>query len=136
MEALDGIPENAALLQQAGARAIIHSDIRRRDPAAQPGGGQGDVRRPATRASTSRGSRPFAGSPPIRPGRSASTATTGTLEPGKMADVVVWSGDPSSVYSKAERVYNEGWLVFDRSDSKRRLETDFNLGTAAPGVGQ
>ena len=46
MESLDGIPENAALLQQAGARAIIHSDIRGGHPAAQPGGGQGDVGRP------------------------------------------------------------------------------------------
>ena len=29
-------------------------------------------------------------------------AVTGTLAPGKMADVVVWSGNPFSVYSKAD----------------------------------
>ena len=63
-------------------------------------------------------------------------STTGTLEPGKAADVVLWSGDPFSVYSKAEQVYNEGWLVFDRNDPKRQYRTDFNLGTSAPGVGR
>jgi imidazolonepropionase-like amidohydrolase len=63
-------------------------------------------------------------------------STTGTLEQGKVADVVVWSGDPFSVYSKAERVYNAGWLVFDRSDPKRQYRTDFNLGTSEPGVGR
>ena len=63
-------------------------------------------------------------------------STTGTLEPGKAADVVVWSGDPFSVYSKAELVYNDGRLVFDRSDPRRGFRTDFNLGTAPPGVGR
>ena len=61
---------------------------------------------------------------------------TGTLEPGKMADVVLWSGDPFSVYSKAEKVWNEGWLVFDRLDPKKQYKTDFNLGQTAPGVGR
>ena len=60
----------------------------------------------------------------------------GTLEKGKQADVVLWSGDPFSVYSKAERVYNDGWLVFDRSDTTRQYRTDFNIGITQPGVGQ
>jgi imidazolonepropionase-like amidohydrolase len=63
-------------------------------------------------------------------------STTGTLEPGKAADVVVWSGDPFSVYSTVEQVYNDGWLAFDRRDQHRRPETDFNLGTGEPGVGR
>jgi imidazolonepropionase-like amidohydrolase len=63
-------------------------------------------------------------------------STTGSLEAGKAADVVVWSGDPFSVYSKAEKVYNEGRLIFDRADPKQQNRTDFNLGTSAPGVGQ
>jgi imidazolonepropionase-like amidohydrolase len=61
---------------------------------------------------------------------------TGTLETGKMADVVLWSGDPFSVYSKAEKVWNEGWLVFDRLDPTKQYKTDFNLGQTAPGVGR
>ncbi|MCC7132938.1 MAG: hypothetical protein IT352_09840 [Gemmatimonadales bacterium] len=53
-----------------------------------------------------------------------------------MADVVLWSGDPFSVYSKAEKVWAEGWLVFDRLDKTRQYKTDFNLGQADPGVGR
>src|SRR5437879_11184443 len=52
----------------------------------------------------------------------------GTLEPGKIADVVVWSGDPFSVYSRAIQVYNDGWLVYDRNDPAHQPRTDFQLG--------
>jgi imidazolonepropionase-like amidohydrolase len=34
--------------------------------------------------------------------------TTGSLEPGKDADVVVWSGDPFELSSHAERVFIRG----------------------------
>jgi len=58
----------------------------------------------------------------------------GTLEPGKMADVVLWSGDPFSVYTKAQQVYNDGWLVYDRNDPTHQPRTDFELGQVpAPG---
>ena len=61
-------------------------------------------------------------------------SVVGTLEPGKMADVVVWSGDPFSVYGKAVQVYNDGWLVYDRNDPAHQPRTDFELGqTPAPG---
>jgi imidazolonepropionase-like amidohydrolase len=63
-------------------------------------------------------------------------SVTGTLEPGKSADVVLWSGDPFSIYSRAELVFNDGWLVFDRNDPKKRPETDFNLGIDPPGIGR
>ena len=53
---------------------------------------------------------------------------TGTLEEGKLADVVVWSGSPFSVYTKAERVYIDGELVFDSSPGGIRHRTDFELG--------
>jgi len=61
---------------------------------------------------------------------------TGTLESGKKADVVLWSGDPFSVYTKAEKVWNEGWLAFDRLDQAHQYKTDFNLGQTDPGVGR
>ena len=135
MESLDGIPQNAALLQQAGARAIIHSDseegIQRLNQEAAKAMYAG--RNAGINITREQAIRWLTANPAWALGIDS---TTGTLEPGKSADVVVWSGDPFSVYSKAERVYNEGWLVFDRSDSKRRMDTDFNLGTAAPGVGQ
>ena len=63
-------------------------------------------------------------------------SVTGTLEKGKRADVVLWSGDPFSVYTKAEKVFNEGWLAFDRLDPNQQYKTDFNLGQTAPGVGR
>ena len=55
---------------------------------------------------------------------------TGTLEPGKMADVVVWSGNPFSVYTKADLVYVVGALAWDRSSPDTNPVTDFSLGTA------
>lgn len=53
---------------------------------------------------------------------------TGTLEAGKMADVVLWSGDPFSVYSHAEKVFIDGALIFDRYDPARSPRSDFELG--------
>jgi imidazolonepropionase-like amidohydrolase len=53
---------------------------------------------------------------------------TGSLEAGKMADVVIWSGDPFSVYSRADHVYLDGALVYDRFDPRFQPRTDFELG--------
>jgi len=58
---------------------------------------------------------------------------TGSLEPGKMADVVLWNGDPLSVYSRPERVWIDGALMYDAADPGRRPKTDFELGQ--PGAG-
>ena len=52
---------------------------------------------------------------------------TGTLEQGKDADLVIWSGNPFSVYTKAEQVYIDGALTFDK-DSNFMPHTDFDLG--------
>jgi len=53
---------------------------------------------------------------------------TGTLEPGKMADVVIWDGNPFSVYAKADQVFIDGALVYDRHDPTKQPVTDFELG--------
>jgi len=53
---------------------------------------------------------------------------TGSLEPGKRGDVVIWSGDPFSVYSRAERVYMDGAEMFDISDPRFQPKSDFELG--------
>ena len=52
----------------------------------------------------------------------------GTLAPGYDADVVLWSGNPFSVYSKAEKVWIDGALLFDRADATGQWRTDFELG--------
>ncbi|MFI5234713.1 MAG: amidohydrolase [Gemmatimonadales bacterium] len=135
MEAFDGIPENAALLTQAGVRTVIHSDdengIQRLNQAAAEAfyaGQQAGIA--ITRLDAIR----WITANPAWVLRI--DQQTGTLEAGKDADVVLWTGDPLSVYSKAERVWNDGWLVFDRNDPAHQYQTDFNLGQAAPGVGQ
>ncbi|MFL6198215.1 MAG: amidohydrolase [Thermoanaerobaculia bacterium] len=127
MEALDGILENAAILQKAGACVVIHSDDaqvaqRLNQEAAKAmtaGHRMGYDIRPedAIRWIT------------INPAKSMGIADqTGSLEVGKMADVVLWSGDPFSVYSRAEKVWIDGGLAYDRNDPAKRPRTDFELG--------
>ena len=135
MEAFDGIPENAALLQQAGDRVVIHSD--------SPNGAQ-HLNQAAAQAMYAGRARGIDITPDqairwmtINPAWALGIdSLTGSLEPGKAADVVIWSGDPFSVYTRTEKVFNDGWLVFDRSDPAHRPSTDFNLGTGVPGTGQ
>ena len=52
---------------------------------------------------------------------------TGTLEQGKDADLVIWSGNPFSVYTKAEQVHIDGALTFDKA-TNFMPHTDFDLG--------
>ena len=50
---------------------------------------------------------------------------TGTLEPGKRADVVIWDKDPFSIYALTQKVYIDGALTYDRHDPRRHPESDF-----------
>jgi imidazolonepropionase-like amidohydrolase len=126
-EAMDGILENAALVEQAGARAVIHSDspdgIQRLNQEAAKAMWAG--RRAGLTVTRNQALRWITANPAWVLGIDG---TTGTLETGKAADVVVWSGDPFSVYSRAEQVYNDGWLVYDRNDPARQPRMDFELG--------
>ena len=60
---------------------------------------------------------------------------TGSLEAGKLADVVVWNRDPFSVYAQAEQVYIDGARVYDRHDPSRQPKSDFLLGQPAAAIG-
>lgn len=134
MEAFDGIRENAALVDRAGACAIIHSDS------------EIGIQRLNQEAAKVIGAAARAGIE-IPPERAVQWLTqnaakalgisdsVGTLEAGKMADVVVWSGNPFSVYTRAERVYIDGALVYRRGDAATNPVTDFSLGTAAANGG-
>jgi hypothetical protein len=42
--------------------------------------------------------------------------------------VVLWSGDPFSVYTHTEKVWVDGALLYDRSDPQARWRSDFELG--------
>ena len=52
----------------------------------------------------------------------------GSIEKGKDADLVLWSGDPFSVYTHAEKVWVDGAMLYDRSDRTEQWRTDFELG--------
>ena len=133
IEAYDGIPQNIALLEEAGACAIVHSDseqgIQRlnQDAAkAMRAGREAGINisyEAAVRWIT------------INPAKAIGIDKwTGSLEAGKMADVVIWSGDPFSIYSKPEKVFVDGALLFDRNDKSRQPTTDFELGLPAKEV--
>lgn len=53
---------------------------------------------------------------------------TGTLEVGKAADVVLWSGSPFSVYAHADQVWIDGALRLDRAHPNLQPDSDFMLG--------
>ena len=53
---------------------------------------------------------------------------TGSIGTGRNADLVLWSGDPFSVYSRAGLVFVDGALIYDRSDPARQPRGDFMTG--------
>jgi imidazolonepropionase-like amidohydrolase len=135
MEAFDGIRENAALLQQAGACTVIHSDsaegIQRLNQEAAKAMAAGN--RMGMKLREEEVIRWLT----INPAKSIGIdRQTGSLEPGKMADLVVWSGNPFSVYSRPDKVYIDGALAFDRANPSLQPEMDFELGIRDAGVGQ
>lgn len=132
MESYDGIPENAAILQNSGACTIIHSDdqnqIQRLNQEAAKAMNNG--RRMGIQISDAQAIRWITHNPAKALGI---VEKTGSLKAGKMADVVLWNGNPFSVYTRPERVWVDGALMYDSADPKRRPVTDFELGQ--PGEG-
>ena len=134
MEAYDGIRENIALVDKAGACAIVHSDDeigiqRLNQEAAKVMGAAARVDMDIPPESAIRW---------ITANAAKSLGIleqTGTLETGKMADVVVWTGNPFSVYSRAERVYIDGALAYELGNDALNPVTDFTLGTSAAAGG-
>ena len=132
MEAYDGIPENIPLVHNAGACAIVHSDsdvgIQRLNQEAAKAWADGkrigiDIPIEVAWQWLS-----------LNPAKSLGIDDkTGSLEPGKMADVVIWSGNPFSSYAKAEKVFIDGAQMFDRDDPALQPVMDFELGH--PGEG-
>ncbi|HYM27210.1 MAG TPA: amidohydrolase [Steroidobacteraceae bacterium] len=135
MESYDGIPENMAFVDAApGGCAIVHSDsdegIQRLNQEAakvMAYGARAGLDVPPERA---------IGWLTANPARSLGLdSRIGTLEPGKMADVVVWNGTPFSVYALADLVYIDGALRYDRAHPDVAPRSDFLLGQpAAPEV--
>ncbi|WP_395628417.1 amidohydrolase [Sphingorhabdus sp.] len=132
MEAYDAIPENAAILHNTGACVVIHSDdenqIQRLNQEAAKA--QADGRRMGINISDAEVIKWLTYNPAKALGISDKT---GSLKPGKMADLVLWNGNPLSVYARPDKVWIDGALMFDASNPKLRPVSDFELGQ--PGEG-
>ena len=132
MEAYDGIRENIPFVHAAGACAIVHSDsevgIQRLNQEAAKA--LADGRRMGIDISKAEAWTWLS----LNPAKSLGIDDrTGTLDPGKDADVVLWSGDPFSVYTRADMTFVDGAVIFDRHDPARQPVMDFELGQ--PGEG-
>jgi len=126
-EAADAVRANLALTSAAGVRAMIHSD--------DPSGSQRLNQEVAKAMYAGR----EAGIPvteddavkwmTINPAWALGLdSRIGSLVPGKDADVVLWTGDPFSIYTHAEKVWIDGALLYDRDDPAQNWRTDFDLG--------
>jgi len=132
MESYDGIQENIPFVHAAGACAITHSDdadgIQRLNQETAKALASG--RRLGIEIRDEEAWTWIA----INPAKALGIDDmVGSLEPGKQADVVLWNGNPLSVYSRPEKVWVDGALLFDVNDPARRPVSDFELGQ--PGSG-
>ena len=127
MEAADAVRANVALMSRAGVIVNVHSD---------DASGEQRLNQEAAKA-IAEGRRigiPVTEDEAIRwltwnPAWALGLQDrVGSLEVGKNADVVLWSGDPFSVYTRSEKVWVDGAMLFDRLDPAHRWRTDFELG--------
>lgn len=132
MEAYDGVRENIPMVHNAGACAIVHSDsevgIQRLNQEAAKAWADG--RRAGIDIPIEVAWQWLS----LNPAKSLGIDDkTGSLQPGKMADLVIWSANPFSVYAQAEKVFIDGALMYDRHDTAYQPVMDFELGQ--PGEG-
>jgi len=126
VEAYHAIPENLALVHSQGARAIVHSDsaigIQMLNQEAAKGMASGNAaglhitEEDALRWIT------------LNPAWALGIDhQVGSLEPGKRADVVVWTADPFTIRARAEQVLIDGRPVYDMRQASPPW-SDFELG--------
>jgi imidazolonepropionase-like amidohydrolase len=132
MESYDAVKENIPLVHNAGACAIVHSDdpngIQRLNQEAAKA--LADGRRAGINISEEVAWTWLSRNPAAAMGV---LDKTGTLAPGKMADVVLWNGNPFSTYTRPEKVWIDGAEMYDAANPKKRPVSDFELGQ--PGEG-
>ncbi len=132
MESYDAINENIPMVHIAGGCAIVHSDdangIQRLNQEAAKA--LADGRRAGIAISDEVAWTWLSYNPAKALGIEKKT---GSLKPGKMADLVLWNGNPLSVYTRPEKVWIDGAMMVDASDPKKRPVSDFELGQ--PGEG-
>ena len=127
LEAYDGIPENAALLTEAKARAVIHSDSDRGIQRLNQEAGKAywSGLNAGVDLSEDDALRWITLNPAWVLGIDDQT---GSLAPGKRADLVVWNAHPFSVYASARWVFVDGALRYDADHPE--IGSDFEVGQA------
>jgi len=116
-EVKDAIPYNAAILHDAGVTVAINSDdpemSRRLNQEAAKSVKYGGVSEEEAWKFVT-----------LNPAKLLHIDNlVGSVESGKNADVVLWSGNPLSIYSKAEKTLIDGTVYFDlERDEKLRQE--------------
>jgi imidazolonepropionase-like amidohydrolase len=126
IEAYDGIRENIPFVHARGGCAIVHSDsevgIQRLNQEAAKA--LADGRRAGLTISRAEAWTWLSRNPARALGIEAET---GSLQAGRRADVVIWSGDPFSSYALAEQVFMDGAPVYRRGEGQEHF-SDFELG--------
>jgi N-acetylglucosamine-6-phosphate deacetylase len=117
VEVFDAIPFNGALMHQAGVNVSFNSDdaelARHLNHEAAKAVKYGNVAPEEALC--------FVTLNPAKQLRIDSWV--GSLEPGKQADFVIWSGEPLSMFSRCEQTWIDGRCYFDlESDRKSRTE--------------
>ena len=133
LEAYDGVPLNVAALEWAGVHTMLHSDsavlVQRLNLEAAM------ARASALRVGEEISPETAIAWITLNPADALGIADrTGSLVPGKMADLVVWSTDPFSVYAVAEKVFIDGVKVVDRDEPASEPDSDFLLGQPVMGA--
>ena len=130
VEAYDAVRANAALIDHGGGCVMLHSDAPISgerlplDAALAIGAG----RRAGIDISEEHALQWLT----INPARALHLdKQIGSLEPGKNADIVLWSGDPFSVYTHADLVLIDGAIVYDHADPAMQPRSDFEVGQPA-----
>lgn len=121
MEVYDAIPESPSIMHQAGVNVSINSDdaemARRLNQEAAKSVKYGDVAEiDAMKFVTINAAKQM-----------AIDQRTGSLETGKDADVVVWTGNPLSNISRVERTYVDGCEYFSRATDVQLRDRDAAL---------
>ena len=127
MEAMDGVRGNLPLLHNAGVKTIVHSDdangMQRLNQDAAKGMMEGSGI--GINVSEDEAIKWITINPAWAIGLDDKI---GSLVVGKNADVVLWDKNPFSIYSRAEKVWIDGAMLFDRLDPAQQWRTDFELG--------
>ncbi|RLV58915.1 amidohydrolase [Parashewanella curva] len=127
MESFDAIDENVPMVASQGACAVVHSDsaaqVQKLNQEAAKAWADGNkvglnISKAQAFSWLTLNAAKILGIDKV----------TGSLEKGKNADVVLWSGDPFSSYSLTEQVYIDGNLMFDRKSNFNIIQSDFELG--------